>query len=475
MPSVSPADPPQMAAVQRLVLGEPREHHYAVSETVRDAQVRSALKRSLPRLVPFDGVRSEPIAIVAYGPSLTETWREIRRFRFIFTCSGAHRFLLDRGMTPSWHVELDPRAHKIALIGKPHRRVEYLIASVCPPALFEHLRGSRVTMWHCFPPGTDTWRLLPSDDWALSGGGNAGLRAFRLARILGFREQHVFGMDGCDGKAGRHAGPHPNEWPDRAVVDYKGVDYWTTPAFLNAVEATFRELDALPDVNVTFHGEGLVQAMARDYVRTPPVPGAATTVAFAKRAKLSPVYRKLNQQLHEQRPDYGAGGAQHAPMVLSLAERFGVRAILDYGCGKGGLAQALPWPIWEYDPAIPGKDESPRLAELVVCTDVLEHVEPEYLPYVLTEIQRCAQTLVYFVINTGPAKKSLPDGRNAHLIQQPSAWWIERLNEKFLIAKVREKAPSVCILAAPRRTGDEGQALVDVPDDLFPPLEEAVA
>jgi hypothetical protein len=437
--------------LRRFALGEIREIPYPIPDGIRDAQVRAALRRPVPRLQLFAGERREPIAIVGYGPSLRDTWPELRRFRFILTCSGAHRFVIDRGLRPAWHVELDPRAHKMALIGKPHRKVEYLIASVCAPALFEHLRGFRVTMWHCFPPGTETWRLLPPDEWALSGGGNAGLRGFRLARLLGFRELHVFGMDGCDGTNGRHAGAHPNQAPIEVATEYRGVEYRTTPAFLWAAERTFRELDELPDVSATFYGEGLVQAMARDYVRQP---GATGALAFAKRAKLSPAYRQLNQQLHDERPDYGVAGGDHAQMVLGLVEQFGLRSVLDYGCGKGALAAALPWPIWEYDPAIPGKDEEPRPADLVVCTDVLEHVEPDYLPAVLADLQRCATGLLYVVVHTAAANKALPDGRNAHLTQEPAAWWLERLAQRFRIAKVRaigdEHGQAVCILAAAR-------------------------
>jgi hypothetical protein len=31
----------------------------------------------------------------------------------------------------------------------------------------------------------------------------------------------------------------------------------------------------------------------------------------------------------------------------------------------------------------------------------------------------------------GPAGKTLPDGRNAHLIQKPSSWWLPKLSAHF--------------------------------------------
>jgi hypothetical protein len=31
----------------------------------------------------------------------------------------------------------------------------------------------------------------------------------------------------------------------------------------------------------------------------------------------------------------------------------------------------------------------------------------------------------------GPAAKVLADGRNAHLIQKPSSWWLPRIAQRF--------------------------------------------
>ena len=85
---------------------------------------------------------------------------------------------------------------------------------------------------------------------------------------------------------------------------------------------------------------------------------------------------------------------------------------------------------------MPGKDESPRPADLVVCTDVLEHIEPEKLPFVLDDLRRCVKQIGYFVIHTKAAAKTLADGRNAHLIQKDQAWWTETLGRYFTVGKV---------------------------------------
>jgi cyclopropane fatty-acyl-phospholipid synthase-like methyltransferase len=130
------------------------------------------------------------------------------------------------------------------------------------------------------------------------------------------------------------------------------------------------------------------------------------------------------------------GGGKHADTVLKLAAAIGTTSILDYGCGKGYLAKAIPFPIWEYDPAVPGKEECPRPADLVVSTDVLEHIEPDRLAYVLDDLRRVTRKVAYLVIHTGPAQKTLADGRNAHLIQQGAKWWTKRLSKFFKVGKV---------------------------------------
>ena len=126
---------------------------------------------------------------------------------------------------------------------------------------------------------------------------------------------------------------------------------------------------------------------------------------------ISPEYRKMNRFLHENLRSYGRGGHRWASKVPSEWED-----ILDYGCGKGTLRKALVRPIAEYDPAIPGKDGEPDKHDYVVCTDVLEHIEPEYLTDVLRHIASTIGISGLLVVATRPANKALPDGRNAHLL-----------------------------------------------------------
>jgi hypothetical protein len=426
------------------------ETRYCIPLWLRDLQIAQAIKRVPGRIEGALATRPDPVAVVCFGPSLAETWEALRSYQFVISCSGAHKFLVARGIIPTWHVEVDPRPHKADLIGPPDPNVEYLIASTCHAAVFDLLEGHQVKLWHVFDSTEEATRVLPAGEWAITGGSSVGLRAMTIARFLGFTNLHIFGMDGCEGQTGSHADAHPNAPPAFATTEIHGRTFRTTPSLLACARQTFHELNMMPDVRATFHGDGLVQELAKDYVPAP-VDITKAMIGFQKPELISAEYRRLNAQLHASNLAYGVGGGKHAAVVRKLAENLKTTSILDYGCGKGMLAKELPWPIWEFDPAVPGKDEPPRAADIVVCTDVLEHIEPDRLLFVLDDLRRCVKQVGYFVIHTGPASKVLADGRNAHLIQQGEAWWRHQLSQFFEVGKILIHGPQLTCVVAPRK------------------------
>lgn len=155
---------------------------------------------------------------------------------------------------------------------------------------------------------------------------------------------------------------------------------------------------------------------------------------------ISPYYRLMNETLHATKGKYGKSGHIYAGEALALAREVGAQTLLDYGCGKATLAKALEQcapdlMVAEYDPAIKGKEAMPGPADVVICTDVLEHIEPEYFPNVLGHLKALAQKALLIAVHTQPSVKSLPDGRNAHLIIQPSLWW-KKVFEEVWAAQV---------------------------------------
>lgn len=159
---------------------------------------------------------------------------------------------------------------------------------------------------------------------------------------------------------------------------------------------------------------------------------------------ISPAYRKQLEQRHGGKP-WGADGAKHAGAAAAFYRELGGATLLDYGCGEGRLKLALsaidnPIRVQEYDPGMDGKAGLPKPCDLVVSTDVLEHVEPDKLDAVLDHIFRISGMGAYLVIATRPANAILPDGRNAHLIVKPAAWWLEQIKKSaWTIANVQER------------------------------------
>jgi hypothetical protein len=153
------------------------------------------------------------------------------------------------------------------------------------------------------------------------------------------------------------------------------------------------------------------------------------------RSTISSEYLAQQKILH-QNPNYGVASLSFAPIVADLIRQTGLQSVSDYGAGKKNLLIGLQRhginqiEYYPYDPAFEEYGE-PRPADLVCCIDVLEHIEPDKLENVLIELSKITLNLGFFSIHMGPAVKVLSDGRNAHLIQKPSSWWLPLLTTYF--------------------------------------------
>lgn len=144
---------------------------------------------------------------------------------------------------------------------------------------------------------------------------------------------------------------------------------------------------------------------------------------------ITDLYRSEQAELHGAHDDYGSASVALAPTVGRIVRVIRPRSVLDYGAGKQRLIRALPeLPGYRaYDPALAEIAAEPEPADLVVCLDVLEHIEPGLLPTVLDHIAGLARPHLLASVSTRPARRVLSDGRNAHLIQQPPEWWLPQI------------------------------------------------
>lgn len=142
----------------------------------------------------------------------------------------------------------------------------------------------------------------------------------------------------------------------------------------------------------------------------------------------------------KRKPFRGVSLAPHMDRIGEMIRETGAKSLLDYGSGKGGAYEPHPehdaasrhkrLPSWGavdvtlYDPGVPefsGPYDDDY--DAVIATDVLEHIPEEDIQWVLEEFFSHARKFVFAVATCFPAKKTLPNGENAHCTVRPPMWW----------------------------------------------------
>jgi SAM-dependent methyltransferase len=142
------------------------------------------------------------------------------------------------------------------------------------------------------------------------------------------------------------------------------------------------------------------------------------------------------KRLHSDNLRFGASSIAYIEEVSLFIEYLKPKTVLDYGCGKGALIDELAarFPdidFYGYDPAIPGKDVLPvQQADLIINTDVLEHIPENALPDIIQKISLISEN-VFFGLHHALAKQILPNGQNAHCTVKPPVWYYRLLSKSF--------------------------------------------
>ena len=156
---------------------------------------------------------------------------------------------------------------------------------------------------------------------------------------------------------------------------------------------------------------------------------------------LVPEYRKMAKAGSDN--FHGCSILQHADSIGKMVRVLRAKTYLDFGCGRGD-AYRSPHKLWHhlgldrkhvtlYDPAFSRDDALPpagRKFDLVVCSDVLEHVPSEEVDAFIERLFGHARHGVWASVCCRKAKKFFSDGTNLHVCVKPFDWW----HEKFMVA-----------------------------------------
>jgi len=401
------------------------------------------------------------MVMVCGGPTAAQFLDDIRakarsKEYDVFCSNKTGEWLLENGIVPQFHVCIDPKPEKVNDFRLTHPDTTCLISISCDPSVFEYLENKDGVTARKFyavstTNGVDAEQLklyLGGDTLAICGGTMMGVRAITLADGLGYRRLEYYGFD-----ASIENSDHQYSYDkthNEAILDVEAEDgrvFVSTPLFADQVRQMMLWRGVVPHVETIFYGDSFMSHMMRLYEEK----NRPKTDAM-----ITDEYLEMQKHMHE-KGNYGISGHKHAHSIFCLAEQLRSRqdsvSILDYGCGRSTLRKSfdklgdIPGVEWqEYDPAIKGKDVPPTSADIVVCTDVMEHVEYDCISNVLDDIQRLTKKVAFFWISTVPAVKKLPNGENAHISILPPDYWYGQINRRFVIAESRVYDGAVAIV-----------------------------
>jgi hypothetical protein len=422
------------------------------------ANVTSMWYESLYSL-PYD---DRTFVMVCGGPSLAEHLEEIRAKsldpNYLVVCSNmTGAYLRSHGITPNVHFVIDPQPKKRFDVANASKDTQYWINAACDPAVFEELKSQDIKPYAFLADFESEGRAVKAIQesmypgqagmMAIQGGTMAGLRAMNLADALGFRKMEYYGFDATvrifDGKAQPYA--YEKKRGEAIIqVDCPACDakFDTTLVFQKQVAEFIQWRENMPWMDVTIIGGGLIDHCWKHAEEHAEKKKSDATYRF------TPGYAELQRQLHAH-GHYGVSGKQFIPTIFhgisQLYKRLGRVTVLDYGSARGDTMKAvrehlhLPRGVKDYcyDPFVKGMDKEPSPADFVICTDVLEHVEPECTKAVLDHIQSLTKRIAFFSIALTPANKKLADGRNAHINLHDAEFWLKEIRKRFITSEAK--------------------------------------
>jgi uncharacterized Rossmann fold enzyme len=228
------------------------------------ANMDAAIARGYPEIAQAQA-HEGMIALIGSGPSVAEQLEVIGKMQDagtpIVAIKDAHDWLIESGIVPDYAFAIDPQEHRWNCFKQKNKKIHYVIASQCHKAMFDHLEGHRVTIWH---PYITKGQKRPSNKMLIGGGTTSGLRAISLFYVLGYRHFALFGFDSCLDKGVLRVNgnlPKDGDKISEVRIDPEGETFYCTPSMALQAEHFQTYYDAIPDAVFYPYGHGLIQAM----------------------------------------------------------------------------------------------------------------------------------------------------------------------------------------------------------------------
>ena len=142
-------------------------------------------------------------------------------------------------------------------------------------------------------------------------------------------------------------------------------------------------------------------------------------------------YYELYLKYYKDGKVYGTSSEDLLDLIAPHVIKLNPENILDFGCGRSNLINHF-WNdgkrrLFKYDPAIREyRNLMVTKYDLVICTDVLEHIPTDYLPKFFFNLKELSDKFIISV-SLVPARQKLSDGSNAHISLLKKKDWINRL------------------------------------------------
>lgn len=368
------------------------------------------------------------------GPSLIDHLDDIRRLQAeggkIFAMNAASRFLRSHGIAVDAQVIADAKLETTTLYDSG--AAVHFLASQVHPDVFD--KGGNIVLWH-LAIDEQMDRLFPEQrrkqgGYSLVGGGaSVGNSALCMAYVLGYREFELFGYDSSHRDGESHAyNQEMNRFIPTVDVIWGGKRYQSSVAMKAQAEKFQFTAQSLKREGcvIRVHGDGLLPAMWNTD------PKHLTEQDKYRLLWSTDTYREVSP------------AEQFVPLILEVLQPKGL--ILDFGCGTGRAAvelskrgmnmllidfadnardeEAMTLPFLEWDLCHP----LPPHACYGICCDVMEHIHPDDVNTVVSNIMAAADR-VFFSICTEDDSCGALIHDHLHLTVRTQEWWKDVLSK----------------------------------------------